>query len=147
MAADEIRESIAQDGATHRDGYPDAIDQGETHSEGCWRWKGHHNCAVERVVWFERYQRQMASLVARLRSQVQTLEDLHLYLLRRPVEAAPESDTSQKPHTSLHSDVSGSGDVSEEDEPPSREPLLQVVWRCRSCGAQPGEPGCKECHR
>ena len=27
--------------------YPD--DRGQTHSPGCWKWRGHHNCAVARV--------------------------------------------------------------------------------------------------
>jgi len=29
--------------------YPYPIDDGRTHSAGCWRWRGHHNCAVRKV--------------------------------------------------------------------------------------------------
>lgn len=30
-------------------GYPHPVNPGQTHWEGCWQERGHHNCAVARV--------------------------------------------------------------------------------------------------
>lgn len=32
---------------------PEPIDRGRTHYEGCWRERGHHNCAIERIAVLE----------------------------------------------------------------------------------------------